>query len=434
MERSVISPATCMACGCVCDDIELHSEAGRIVQAEPACSLGKNWFLSQTAERLLPDAVLDDQPVSTDAAIATAAQLLHEARWPLVFGLGHSNVEAQREAVWLAELLGGVIDTHTSLNHGASNLAAQFVGKVACTLGEVRNRADLLIYWGANPEVSHPRHLSRYTLTPAGKFTPGGRADRTLIVIDVQPTATSALADRFLAIQPGTDFEVLTALRALLYNRPVDAEQMKETGLTVEQLRELLDIMKQARFGVFFFGSGLTATRGKHLNAAAILALTAELNAFTKFSAIPLRDHGNEVGADQVLSWTTAYPFGVDFSRGYPRSNPGEFTAVDLLVRREVDAAVMIGPGPNLVFPPAALKHLARIPTVVIDSRIGPLSQHARIHITTAVAGISDSGTAYRMDSVPLPLRPILQSPYPSEQDVLHRLGKAVVARTDPPA
>ena len=38
-----------------------------------------------------------------------------------------------------------------------SVMAQQVVGKVTCTLGEVRNRADLVIFWGSDPLVSHPR-------------------------------------------------------------------------------------------------------------------------------------------------------------------------------------------------------------------------------------------------------------------------------------
>jgi formylmethanofuran dehydrogenase subunit B len=34
---------------------------------------------------------------------------------PLVYGLSNITCEAQREAVGLAELIGGVIDSHTSL-------------------------------------------------------------------------------------------------------------------------------------------------------------------------------------------------------------------------------------------------------------------------------------------------------------------------------
>ena len=48
-------------------------------------------------------------------------------------------------------------------------------GKVSCTLGEVKNRADFIIYWGGNPAECHPRHFTKYSLTQKGKFTPNGR-------------------------------------------------------------------------------------------------------------------------------------------------------------------------------------------------------------------------------------------------------------------
>jgi formylmethanofuran dehydrogenase subunit B len=426
MTLSVTKNATCIACGCVCDDIELHSETDRIVRAGRACALGRSWFFSHTDEHLYPDALIDGEPATVDAAVSASAELLRKATFPLIFGLGNSTCEAQREAVFLTELIGGVIDSHTSLTHGTNKIAAQLVGKVSCTLGEVRYRADLVIYWGTNPVESHPRHFTRYTLSPRGKFIPGGRKDRTMVLIDVRKTRTANAANLFLQIHPGKDFEVLTSLRALIRNRTVDEDLVAETGLTVQQLRNLVDRMKRARYGVIFFGSGLSGTRGKHMNAAAILALTTDLNAFTKFAAVPMRDHGNETGADNVLCWTTGHPIGVDFSRGYPRSNPGEFTAVDLLVRREVDAALIVGNGPWALLPQAAINHLARIPTIVLDSRITEMSRLVRIHATTAPTGISTSGTVYRMDKVPLPLRSVLHSPYPTEEDLIIRIRRAV--------
>jgi formylmethanofuran dehydrogenase subunit B len=53
-------------------------------------------------------------------------------------------------------------------------------------------------------------------------------------------------------------------------------------------------------------------------------------------------------------------------------------------------------------------------------------SKLARVHITTAVTGVSAPGTAYRMDEVPLPLRPALKSPYPSDEEVVRRIIAAV--------
>lgn len=427
MADSVVKNATCFACGCTCDDIEFHVENNRVVRAENACSLGRAWVSNHNAEVVAPEAIVAGAPTTTAAGVAAAAEVLARAKMPLVYGFGSSTCEAQSAAVWLTETIGGVIDSHTSLTHGPTKTAAQLVGKVTCSLGEVMNRADLIIYWGTNPAESHPRHFSKYTLEPRGKFTPGGRADRTMVLVDVRETPSAGDADVFLQIRPGRDFEALTALRALVQGRAVSAELVAETGLSVPQLRDLVDRMKRARFGVLFFGTGLTTTRGKHMNAAAALTLAADLNAFTKFAVIPMRDHGNESGIDYVLSWTTGYPLGVDFSRGYPRSNPGEFTAVDLLVRRDVDAAVVVGDGPWALLPRVAVDHLARIPTIVINSNVTWLSKLARVHLTAAPA-TSESGTVYRMDKVPMALRPALQSRYPSEVELLGRIREAVSA------
>lgn len=115
MSINVVKHATCTFCGCVCDDIELYADGARIVKAKNACSLGVAWFKNHTAERLYPDALIDGKPASIDAAVEAAADILHAAHMPLVYGLSNITSEAQREAVALAESVGGVVDSHTSL-------------------------------------------------------------------------------------------------------------------------------------------------------------------------------------------------------------------------------------------------------------------------------------------------------------------------------
>jgi len=300
---------------------------------------------------------------------------------------------------------------------------------VTCTLGEVKNRADFIIYWGGNPADCHPLHFTRYTLFPKGKHVPKGRKGRTMVLVDVRETPSVRFSDIFLQVRPGRDFEVLTTLRALLKKRPVDEARVAETGLTLEQLQDLVDRMKNARFGVLFFGMGLTMTRGKHMNSAAVLALVAELNAFTKFVTMPMRGHGNVTGADMVMRWTTGFPFGVNLSRGYPRFNPGEFSTIDMLVRGDNDAALILGADPGATMPQPAINHLASIPTIVLDPKVTHTSRLARVHITTAVTGISAPGTVYRMDEIPLPLKPILKSPYPTDEEVIRRIYEKVKAK-----
>src|SRR3954465_15217855 len=115
MDLTVVKNATCTFCGCVCDDIELHANSERIVETKAAGILGESWFKNHTAERLYPDALIDGKPASVEDAVEAAAEYLLNADMPLVYGMSNITCEAQREAVALAEMVGGVIDSHTSL-------------------------------------------------------------------------------------------------------------------------------------------------------------------------------------------------------------------------------------------------------------------------------------------------------------------------------
>ena len=115
MELNVVNNATCTFCGCVCDDIELHADETRIHQAKKACVLGKAWFLNHTTEKKYPEALVDGKEATVEQAIEAAAGYLYDADMPLVYGMSNTTCEAQRECVELADRLGGIVDSHTSL-------------------------------------------------------------------------------------------------------------------------------------------------------------------------------------------------------------------------------------------------------------------------------------------------------------------------------
>ncbi len=425
----LVKNATCTFCGCVCDDMNLTVDLDekRITKAENACILGKALFAEYVMEDR-PHALIDGKEATTEEAIEEAAQILANARFPLVYGLSDTTTEAQRQAVAIADLLGANIDTTTSVCHGPSGIAFQGVGEPTMSLGEIKNRADLVIFWGGNPAVSHPRLFTRYAIMPKGMFTPNGRRDRTVVLVDVRRSASARAADIFIQVKPGADFEVLWTLRALVKGRRVESHVEERTGVPLSTLEDLTERMKNCRYGVFLFGMGLTMTRGRHFNSGALLALANDLNEYTHFVAKPVRGHGNVTGADNVLSWQTGFPFGVNFSRGYPRFNPGEFTSVDVLSRGEADAALIVASDPAANFPHAAVEHLGKIPVIVLDPKQTPTSELARVAFTTATYGINTSGTVYRMDDVPIPLRPAFESPYPSDEDVLTAIKDRVRA------
>ncbi len=425
-QEKIVKDASCTFCGCVCDDIELKVVDDRIVAAKRACVLGTAWFLNHEIEDR-PSCCIDGEPATVAEGIERSAQILSAARYPLIYGLSDTTVESQRVATGIGDWIGGNVDTTTSVCHGPTGMAFQGVGEVTCTLGEVRNRADLVIFWGSNPAESHPRHFTRYSLMPKGMFVPGGRKDRTCVVVDVRKTKSARAADIFVQIKPRQDFEALWTLRALAQGIELDGDQIQqETGQPLAVWEDLMDRMKSAKFGIIFFGMGITMTRGKHANAEALLALVRDLNRYTRFACKPNRGHGNVTGADHVVTWRTGYPFGVNLGRGYPRFNPGEYTASDVLARGEADAALIVASDPMANFSEPARQHLKSIPYIALDPKETPTTRHAVVSFAVATYGINVGGTAYRMDDVPITLRPAFDSPHPSDYDVLRGIEKRV--------
>jgi formylmethanofuran dehydrogenase subunit B len=298
----------------------------------------------------------------------------------------------------------------------------QEAGESTCSLGEVKNRADLVVFWGSNPVESHPRHFERYSVLPAGQFVPAGRADRFLVVADVCPTASTAAADLFLPVEPGRDFEALWTLRGLVRGLPV--EPAAATGAPLGLLQDLARRMKACRFGIVFFGLGLSMTGLGHRSVEALLLLVRDLNDHTRFYARRMRVQGDVTGADSVLAWQTGYPFSVNLARGYPRYNPGEYSAQELLERGEADACLLVGSEGVARFSPAAVSRLRRIPTVALDYPSVEPAVPPTVRFTTAVYGVHRPGTAYRMDEIPIPLRAFLPTGYPSDADVLSMIGE----------
>ncbi len=464
-----VKAVTCPVCGSLCDDIELGIKNRRIVKVKNGCSLCESKFFGYAGHRLLKPLVRKNgelAEVTFKEALSKAAEILSEANYPILYGWSSTSCEAIRVGIELAEEVGGVIDNTSTVCHGPSVLGIQDVGIASCTLGQIRHRADLVIYWGSNPWSSHPRHIERYTAFSEGRFEKSEwkgylektkaatakkkvesalrkvsprttqvasqpmhspcpailKQGRKLIVVDVRRTRSAEIADYFIQVEPNKDYELFQAFRALVRDEEIDVD--KVAGVPVEYLEEVADAMINCSFGVIFFGLGLTMSQGKLRNVDAALSLTRDLNAHTKFVIMPMRGHFNVTGADTVFTWQTGYPYAVDFSMGYPRYNPGETSAVDVLLREESDAALVVASDPVSNLPRKAAEHLVKNPLVVIDPHLNATSQVADIVFPSTFVGIEANGTAYRMDHVPLPLKKVVEPPrgVHSDTEILTKL------------
>lgn len=413
----------CTVCGCVCDDLVVTVDADRIADVRRACWLAEPWFahLSNPPERSV--ALVSGRPVAYDEAVCRAAEILANSRAPLVWGLTRSSTAGQRAAIALAERLGGTVDTLTSLNPAAT-LAIQNVGQSTCSLGEVRNRADLVIFWGANLAVSHPRHLERYSVEPHGLFLPRGRADRSVIVIDYAATETSSIADEFWKITAGSDRKFIEALQQVVSG--IEITTALDFGVSKEKVRQLAERMKTCRYGALFFGMGQGMGSEKQAMMESLLRLVTDLNRVTRFTAHYNPASGGLAGADNVLCWQSGFPFAVSFASGFPRFDPHQFAANRMLEDGLADACVLVGSEAVPKLSAESQRRLHEIPTISLDyTNVEPMIE-ATVQFTTAIYGVHAAGTAYRMDGVPIQLRQMLPATYPRDDEVLTAIAARV--------
>ena len=265
----IVRDATCTFCGCVCDDMHLTVDDAthRITKAENACVLGRAWFKEHGIEER-PFALVGGREASTAEAIEEAAQILAKARFPV-------DLRALRHH------LRGAAAGSGDRRHDRRQRGYHHVGVPR----SVRHRVPGHRRKHGNPRRDpQPRRpagvlgrqsgrvppaalFTRYAVTAKGMYVPNGRKDRTVVLVDVRRTPSAAVADIFVQVKPQRDFEVLWALRALVRGRRVDPGIEKVTGVPLATLEDLASRMKRCRYGVLFFGMGLTMTRGRHFNS-----------------------------------------------------------------------------------------------------------------------------------------------------------------------
>ncbi len=403
-----LGPITCAGCGLLCDDVTVD-RSGDAVRLQPPCGLGTEWFAARAREPASASAAtIGGEPADVEAALHRAAELLRAARRPLLHGFDAATVEDARAAVALADRLGALVATDGISGAWPGAPALPLRGASTATLGEIRDRSRLVVIWREDPDATHPRLLDRLGFGAGSPSRPGAdspsrvRAERTLVVVDDRDTATARRADLRLGWGRERDLEALTSLH-LLQRRLAPPTSDLEPEL--QGLLERLDTVPHA---AFVYGSRLTSDAGGQRRMLALNELVRALCHDRHVVTLALPVATGTTGAQDVLAWQTGYPGNVDFADGHP-----ELVAATRPLRavEGVDVSLNIeGATDDL---PDGMTEIALCSL--------PVSGVA-VSIRTAAAGVTATGTAHRLDGVPLALQSPLPTDAPTAAELLTRL------------
>jgi formylmethanofuran dehydrogenase subunit B len=385
-------PVTCGGCGLLCDDVVVqHSGDG--VGLEPECVLGAAWF-SERVRRAAsaPAATIEGDPVDVETALTRAADLLRDARRPVLHGFDGATVEDARAAMALADRLGARVATDGLGDPWPGAPALPLRGACTATLGEIRDRSGVVVIWREDPETTHPRLLERLG------FGGDRRSARTLVVVDDRDTATAQRAAAQLRWPRERDLEALTSLHVLQRKLAPRAGELESS------LGELLERLGAVAHAAFVHGPGLAAGAGGQRRELALYELVRELSLDRHVVTLALPTAPGKRGAQDVLAWQTGYSGHIDLASGHPEL----VTATSSL---DTDVSLCIEGGPDGL--PDGAIGIAFCCLQVDD---------VAVWIRTAAAGVEKAGTAHRLDGVPLTLQAPLPGDAPTAAMLLSRL------------
>ncbi|HEY3361370.1 MAG TPA: formylmethanofuran dehydrogenase subunit B [Methanosarcina sp.] len=407
----------CTGCGLLCDDIEVESEKSKVNKVYTACRVGVAHMKESRDEA---NFLVDNKPVDEATAISEAVAILKNARNPMIFGLGNSSNETQKIAIELAKKINATLDDTSSFCLGPLAEALIQDKLKTCTLDDVRNKADVLIYWGTDPSDSHPRHLSKHSYFPRGSEKQRGwEEERTAIAIDVRKSHTAKICGNyFFQIPPKGDAEFIDALIAGISGK------LPKTSYNYppKKILELANILKGAKFGVIFVGRGLTDSLE---NLELLFRLMKILNEKANFHLMPMVRSYNTMGFNENLFAETGYVNSVKFENGTVKHG-SEYSIVESLKAKTVDAALIIGSDPLLILPRSIAKNMLKIPVISMDHCETLTSKHAKVYINTALSGVESGGSAIRMDGVKVNFEPAIETKHPSDEVILKKIMEAL--------
>ncbi|NVM28922.1 MAG: formylmethanofuran dehydrogenase subunit B [Candidatus Helarchaeota archaeon] len=399
----------CTGCSLLCDDIAVEIENGKIKTTHNVCARGYGRFYQVDFKYRILSPLLKmngkQKEISYEKAIKESVNLLKNAENPFLYGWASTVSATQKKGIQLAQKYKAAIDCASTCTIGMA--IQRFIQEniEISKLPDIRDNADLLVFWGSNPTASHIRLLSKYALLARGKNTDRGMEDRTAITVDIRTTDMARFSEEFLQITPGGDTALLESLMQIIQGKSFSKERV--ANIPRKTIYNVANLIKEARFGFMFFGNGYVKTQ-ENMDVLIQFIETLKQKGIN-FGAIPLDGGYNAIGFNKNLKTQVKTALHADFRQNIACKE--QSLLIDSLKTGSVDLLFVVGSDPISNLPFNLSKQIAKIPMIAIDFQQTPTTMLSRIVIPTTIPGVESAGTAYRLDFEPVTLKRFLDPP-----------------------
>ena len=406
---------TCGGCELLCEDLPVRS-----IKSGTGCTAADKWFGHGDP---LPQTTIDGKEVFLNDAIHEAAARLLSAQRPLLTGLASTTLDAIQIACRIADCIDASVDANDYENLILTAPTAIRVGRVSADLEELRDRADLVIFWGVDPSMKSTRFIERFI-----KPEPHNGNRRT-ISVGMTPAVTPSSYNLHFPVPEEQHVSLARLVNARLAQKEASVSSPDGLDDIAHQLHQFIDAARC----VGFVSTQPAETTGlvKWSLSKLIQSLAHQKPCFE----IPLNQRassegGNLAGVGAVCTWH----FGS--SGAIPRASssgsmflPAEADAQHLIKRDEVDCIFIVGRIPRQI--KRLLAEDSGSKTVIhITDESNDASFKNSIRLACASLSASTKGSMLRSDGRLITLRPFETACLPSMQNILDKLLDRLAVHT----
>lgn len=404
---------TCRGCSLLCDDLTVSIDRQKLLQCENGCPEAEKWIQSSlTAEST-------GNLQQTHKNLKTAKNWIQQAGSPLICGLEGIVLEAETLLVELAKKEQALLSAGTSAEKITTY---QRYGGANCSLGEVRQRADLVLVSNCDLLTIWPR-FEQKILSPPGRFLPPEKPRQLIFLGDASKLQEPSRYSEIIDLPEDQLPQALLILRRAIQKQSVPASKSDdepEIEMTT-QLQKLAEKLLAAWYPVLFHDTSCPQT------GALWTKLVSEVNQRSRMHSLNVTAGRAKGTPSETILAMTGFPDHIAF-HSEQCGNTEEishdchrYQAARLINQQETDLVIFAGDQVSEKWIQTLQKLTPPARLIVIHSGATKLPQMEVpvLEIHTQMPGIHEAGTALRCDGIPLPLRSVASSQLPTMIDAV---------------
>jgi formylmethanofuran dehydrogenase subunit B len=357
---------------------------------------------------------IDGKPASLVQAAQRAAEILSQAHFPAVAGLG-ADVAGARAAILLAEKLRGAYDHMHSQRIFSDLDVMRQSGLMFTTASEARLRADVFLFIGNDLTQLWPGMMK--CLAPDAS-PPFDLAKEKRKLLWIGPGRGLRAEGPVVETLDSADLHTaLAGVRARVGGKPVRCAKGLQT-----KFDQFAETVKNARFGVAVWSNSSL----DRLSIEMLHGLLRDLNQKTRFSGLPLGSGANAAGVVHTSGWMTGFPVRTSFGRGFPEHDTWRFDATRMIESGEADAALWIS-----AYHPEAPHWKRNVPVVALVAPQTAFAREPSVYVEVGCPGLDHDAAEFDRETSSIVARTALRpSQAPSVEAVVSHISAHLKEKT----